>query len=201
MSISFTLGEPPKNALLASDSRWLIIPGYNQSVQVALRAIGIGLITAAVLAIAWRVLVPTGLPLEARPAISSVLFVFLIATLGHELCHLVAFPNCGLRNSVVGVWPKMGSVFVQYLRPVKRWRFIVAALFPALVICFLPLMLGILGFQVPAFIQWASVLNGVGIGADLLAVTVLLRHTAATDLILESNHALYRRDEAGKPIA
>jgi hypothetical protein len=159
-----------------------------------LRAIGIGLALAALLAVAWRVLVPDGLPLEARPALSSVVLVFLLATVVHEFFHLIAFPGLGIRHGMVGVWPQMGALYVQYLLPVTRKRFIAATLAPTLAICMAPTVLGLSGVAVPAFIQWATVLNAVAVGGDLLAVAVLLRKTTAASLVLDSNHALFHRE-------
>jgi Putative zincin peptidase len=194
MPLSFSFGRPPENPLLSSDAGWSRVPGYDDAMPATLRAIAVGLTLAALLAIAWRSLVPDGLPFVAKPELTSVFLVFFIGTILHELCHLIVFPSFGLRHSVVGVWPQMGAMYAQYLLPVKRGRFIVATLSPAAIICGLPLILGISGFPVPAFLQWASVVNGVAVGADLLAVAMLLRHGAAKDLILDSGHALYRRE-------
>ena len=194
MSLCFSFGKPPENPLLSSEAGWSRVPGYDDGMPATLRALAIGLTFATSLAVAWSSFVPDGLPFEARPEFSSVLLVFFIATVLHELCHLVMFPGFGLRHSIVGVWPQMGAVFAQYLLPIKRNRFIVATLAPALIICGLPLMLGIFGFALPTFLKWATVVNGVAVGADLLAVAMLFRHGTAKDLILDSGHALYRRE-------
>jgi Putative zincin peptidase len=193
MPVSLAFGKPPRNTLLDTEPGWSQVPGYDDSVAATLRAIGIGLLLAVLLAAAWYVLVPNGLPVNGSPPASSMILVFLIVTVVHELCHLALFPRFGLRHSIVGLWPQMGAVFVQYLQPVSRARFIAATLAPTIVICALPLALGIAGLPIPAFLQWASVLNGLAVGADLLAVVVLLRHTSARHLVLDSNHALFRR--------
>jgi hypothetical protein len=194
MPLSFAIGKPPRNPLLDTEPEWSQVPGYGDSMAHTLRAIGTGLILAALLALTWRFLVTDGLPLEASPALSSILLVFLIATVAHEIFHLAVFPSFGLKHGVVGIWPQMGAIYVQYLLPVTRGRFIAATLSPAIAISVFPLVLGLSGFQVPAFIQWATIVNAVAAGADLLAVTVLLRETSARDLVLDSNHALFRRE-------
>lgn len=194
MTLSVVIGKPPSNVLIDSEPGWSRLPGYGDSMPVTLRAIGIGLVVAAALALAWRLLVPDGLPLEARPARLSIVLAFLIPTIGHELCHLLLFPRLGLLNTTLGFWPKMGALYVQYMRPVTRSRFIVATLSPTILICLVPLLLGISGVAVPPYLQWASVLNGVAGGADLLAVVQLLRHTSARAVVLDSNHALFHRE-------
>jgi Putative zincin peptidase len=194
MPISFTLGKPPSNPIVASEPGWSRLPGYDDSMPSTLRAIGVGLLFAATLAIAWHALAPQGLTFETRPAVSSAVIVFLIATVGHEMCHLLLFPRLGLQNAVIGVWPQMGALFVQYLQPVTRLRFIVAALAPTIFICLVPLVAGINGAAIPAFLPWAAVVTGVAVGADLLAVVQLLRHSSKTALVLESNHALFQRE-------
>lgn len=194
MSFSIVVGKPPSNTLIDSESGWSRLPGYGDSMPVTLRAIGIGLVVAAALALAWRLLVPDGLALEARPARLSIVLAFLIPTIGHELCHLLLFPRLGFTNTTVGLWPKMGALYVQYMQPVTRSRFIVATLSPTILICLVPLLLGIGGVAVPPYLQWASVLNGVAGGADTLAVALLLRHASATALVLDSNHALFQRE-------
>jgi Putative zincin peptidase len=194
MTFSVVIGKPPSNTLVESEPGWSRLPGYDDSMPVTLRAIGIGLVLAAALAVAWHLLVQDGLPFEGRPAGSSVVLAFLIATIGHELCHLLAFPRLGFLNATVGIWPQMGALFVQYMRPVTRLRFMVATLSPTVLICLVPLILGICGVVIPPYVQWASVLTGVAVGADLLAVFQLLRHASATALVLDCNHALFQRE-------
>lgn len=194
MSLSFAIGKPPSNSLIEAESGWSRVPGYDDSMPATLKAIGLGLAAATALAVAWRLLVPDGLPLEARPAKQSIVFAFLIPTLGHELCHMLLFPRMGFLNTTVGLWPKMGALYVQYMQPVTRSRFIVATLSPTILLCLVPLLFGILGVAVPAYLQWATILNGVAVGSDLLAVVQLMRFGSATALVLDSNHALFLRE-------
>ncbi len=191
MSFSFAIGKPPSNLLIEAEAGWSRMPGYDDSMPITLKAIFIGLVMAAALALAWRLLVPGGL--EA-PAKLSVYLTFLIVTLGHELCHLLLFPKLGFPNATVGLWPQMGALYVQYMQPVTRSRFVVATLSPTVLICLVPLLLGLWGVAVPPYLQWATVLNGVAVGADLLAVVQLLRFSSVTALVLDSNHALFLRE-------
>ena len=193
MSMSFVFGKPPSNPIVAAEPGWSPVSGYDDSMPVTLRTVGMGLALAVVLAIAWRLLVQDALSIEGRPAAWSVTQVFLICTVGHELCHLLFFPRLGLQHTAVGVWLQMGALFVQHLRPMKRNRLILAVLAPTILICLLPLAAGIWGFNVPPTLQWASVANGVAVGADLLAVTQMLRHVPAESLVLDSNQALFQR--------
>jgi hypothetical protein len=192
MPLSFTLGKPPSNPIVISQPGWTPIPGYDDSMPNILRAGGIGLAFAATLAIAWYFLVPQGLSFETNPAPVSMILVFLITSVGHEICHLLLFPRLGFENAVIGLWPKVGGLFIQYLRPVTRSRFISATLSPTVIISVVPLAVGMCGAAVPAFVPWASIVNGVAVGADLLAVVQLLRHSSKCALILDSNHMLYQ---------
>ncbi|MFO1264654.1 MAG: hypothetical protein U1E84_15180 [Rhodoferax sp.] len=77
MSFSFAIGKPPFNPLIEAEPGWSRMPGYDDSKPITLKAIFIGLVMAAALALAWRLLVPGGL--EA-PAKLSVYLTFLIVT-------------------------------------------------------------------------------------------------------------------------
>lgn len=194
MPLSFSIGKPPSNPLIHTESSWARMPGYDDSMPNTLKAVAIGLTAAAALALTWYLLVPDSLPLEAQPAWLSIVLAFLIPTLGHELCHLMLFPRLGFLNATVGLWPQMGALYVQYMQPVTRSRFIVATLSPTILICLVPLLLGILGVAIPAYVQWATIINGVAVGSDLLAVVQLMRFGSATALVLDSNQALFLRE-------
>jgi Putative zincin peptidase len=193
MAVSFAFGKPPSNPIVTSQPGWTPIPGYDDSMRNMLRAVGIGLAFAATLAIAWHSLVPQGLSYDASPALLSMVLVFLITTVGHEICHLLPFPRLGFGNAVLGLWLQVGGLYIQYLQPVTRSRFIVVLLSPAVIISVVPLIAGICGVAVPEFLTWASILNGVGASADLLAVVQLLRHSNKGALLLDSNQMLYQR--------
>jgi hypothetical protein len=128
MAASFAFGKPPSNPIVTSQPGWTPIPGYDDSMPNMLRAVGIGLAFAATLAIAWHSLVPQGLSYDASPALLSMVLVFLIVTVGHEICHLLPFPRLGFGNAVLGLWLQVGGLYIQYLQPVTRSRFIVVLL-------------------------------------------------------------------------
>lgn len=194
MSISFVFGKPPPNPLIDSEPGWSRIAGYDDSMPVVLRSVCMGLALAVTLAIAWRLLVQDALLIEGRPSGWSVVQVFLIATAGHELCHLLLFPRLGTQHTVVGMWLQMGALFVQHLRPMNRNRLILATLSPTILICLPPLAAAVCGVNVPPALQWASVANGVAVGADLLAVTQMLRHVPASSLVLDSAQGVFQHE-------
>jgi hypothetical protein len=194
MPVSFTFGKPPSNPIVTSEPGWSRLPGYDDSMPNVLRSAAMGLLFAVVIAIAWQSLTAQGLQFEASPAVSSIILVFLISTVGHEICHLLFFPRFGLQNTAIGIWLQLGALFVQHLRPLRRRQMIVATLAPAVLLCLVPLIAGICGAHVPAFMQWVTVVNGVAVGADLLAVVQLLRHASSKALILDTDHTLFQRE-------
>lgn len=191
----FILGHPPRHPLLDQEPGWTPVPGYGDSVPFTLRAIGVGLAYGAMVAAAWLLMLPDSLAIET-PSLSAFVLCLLIAVLGHELGHAVVAPGHGFSDMVYGFWPQMGSPYVQPLRPMTRDRFVVVAAAPGVLISILPLLAASMGVSVAPVVQWASVGNAVGAGADYLAVWVLLKNTAPRDWILDSHHGLYRHDAA-----
>jgi hypothetical protein len=159
--------------------------------DVILRALFIGTAFALLLAVIWRYAVSSGLPISAYPAMLSIVAVLLIVGFVHEVLHVIAFPNFGFGDCILGIEPRAGGMYAIYAKPMSRNRFVVSALMPALVISLVPLALGLTGISVPVFLQWASVANGLASGGDLLVVAQLLRHVDSDAIVLESQHVLY----------
>jgi hypothetical protein len=153
-------------------------------------AVAVGLGVCLLVALAWKLLAFPSLPV-GRARVGELLAAALVIVVGHELLHLAAFPGAGRRDAIAGLWPQRFAAFVQYLRPTSRNRFVVMAVTPFVVITLLPLAAAAGGLQVAPYIQWISVINGFGAGADLVAGYLLLRHVHGSDQILESNHTLY----------
>jgi hypothetical protein len=186
----FVLGQPPVNQQVDSPG-WIRLAGYGASVPQMLGSIGVGLALAIGVALVWRAVDSNSLPL-GQPSLLDVLLFTSMLMFGHEALHLMGFPGAGLsRNSVCGIWPQAGSPFVLHLQPMTRDRFLVALTLPFLVISLCPLALRALGYPIGNFFAWASTLNSVGAGADILAFALLLRTAPRRAEILESDHALY----------
>jgi hypothetical protein len=193
VSLNFTIGAPPRNAAVEADVAWRQLPGYDDSLGSIGCAIATGAAAAMVLASAWTLLAPGGLPWSASPRWASVIAVFALATVGHEAMHLLAMPAFGLRDTTVGVWPKLGSVYAQHRRPMRRNRFVAVALTPFVALSLLPGVAALAGAPVPDFVRWAGVVNAFAAGADLLVVAQLLRHAAPRAGVIESGHAAFVR--------
>lgn len=185
----FVLGPPPPNTLV-EDARWARLPGYGPEPKHWLAALCAGVGLCLLVVLGWKLIASTTLAFGST-RFAEVLAVALAIIIGHELLHLAAFPGAGRRDAIVGIWPQKFAAFVQYLRPTSRNRFVAVALAPFVVISLLPMAAAASGLQVPSFIQWMSVINGFGAGADLLASYLLLRHVHASRLVLDSNHCLY----------
>lgn len=109
------------------------------------RRIALSLLVGAILAIscavAWYHLSTSSLPLGS-PSAEDFFGVAAILILVHEALHVLIFPGAGLTsNTVIGIWPRIGSPYVQYLSPMSRNRFLLALLFPFLILSILPFML------------------------------------------------------------
>jgi hypothetical protein len=190
VSLNFMVGKPPENLIFRADPHWSAIPGYDDSMPMTLRAVAMGATPALLLGLVWYFMAPGGLPISLNIELSSVLIAFALATIVHELCHLLLFPRMGLQHTTVGIWPQMGAVFVQFRKPVSRARFIAITLAPLLLISLLPIALAFAGFAIPTVVRWGGVINALAAGADMLAVLVLLKHSSASAQIVESGHTL-----------
>ena len=191
--LKLKLGPPPDNDLVRHDARWKPVSGYDATAVGAVRMLTVGFTSTLVTLGLWRALVPGALPLS-WPSVLLTLAVLSTLVVVHETMHLLAFPGGGVGNAVAGFWPAKGAAYVEYTLPVSRRRFVLVTLAPVLVISVGVIAAAALGVRVPVPLQWASVLNAFGSGADLLVVFLVLRHSSRSALILGSGQALYTRE-------
>ncbi len=190
--LKFVFGPPPEIAGIVNNEMWKPLAGYDTTGSSALRMLTIGLLSALLTYSLWVSLVPASLPISWPPIALSV---FVVATLMvvHEVLHILAFPGGGFGNTVAGFWPAKGAAYVGYTLPISRNRFMLATLTPLTVLSAGMLAAGILGLRVPVALQWASVLNAFGSGADLVAVYLLARQSPSSAVVLGSGQRLYTR--------
>ena len=190
--LKFEFGPPPEIAGIVNNEMWKPLAGYDTTGSSALRMLTIGLLSALLTYSLWVSLVPASLPISWPPIALSV---FVVATLMvvHEVLHILAFPGGGFGNTVAGFWPAKGAAYVGYTLPISRNRFMLATLTPLTVLSAGMLAAGILGLRVPVALQWASVLNAFGSGADLVAVYLLARQSPSSAVVLGSGQRLYTR--------
>lgn len=191
--LKLKLGPPPDNDLVRHDASWKPVSGYDTTPAGALRMLAVGFTSTLVALGLWRALVPDALPM-GWPSILLTLAVVVALVVVHEAIHLLAFPRGGVGNAVVGFWPAKGAAYVEYTLPVSRGRFVAVTLAPVLLLSVGVLAVAAIGVRVPVPVQWASVLNAFGSGADLLVVYLVLRQASPTALILGSGQQLYTRE-------
>jgi hypothetical protein len=190
--ISFRCAPPPKSPDIDQSQSWRALPGYDGSSNTFARALGVGVACALTLFAAWELLTATPLRFGS-PTLVDVAIVIFALTVVHELAHWVGFPFHAQRRIIFGVWPAAGSVYVQSLEPIKRNRFVIVLLLPLALLSLLPLLLSVSLEPVPHVVRWISVLNGLSVGGDLLAVYTLLKKAPSDTLVLESENQLFAR--------
>ena len=190
--LKLVVGAPPENAVVVGDAMWKPVSGYDTTGGGALRMLAVGLTCALVTFGLWAALVPGSLPV-GWPSVASTLVVVVILPVVHEVLHLLAFPSCGFGNAVAGFWPAKGAAYVGYTLPISRNRFILATLTPVTVLSAGVLLAAVSGLHIPVALQWASVLNAFGSGADLFVVYLLIRQSSASAIVLGSGKQLYTR--------
>ena len=191
--LKLRIGPPPENATVVGDGSWKPVSGYDATRAGALRMLSVGLACMLIAIGLWTALVPGSLPI-AWPSVKSTLLVLFVLVVVHEALHLLAFPGAGVGNAVAGIWPAKGAAYVQYTLPAHRRRFVLATLTPVSVLSVGVLVAALSGVQVPVALQWASVLNAFGSGADLLVVYSLMQQSSPSALVLESAQKLYTRE-------
>ena len=150
-----------------------------------------GAALAVVFAVIWRVLDTASLPL-GRPSDAEIFCVIAILIISHETLHFVFFPGAGLNaNSVIGVWFKVASPYVQYLSPMRRNRFMLVLVMPFLILSVLPLFLQSFGIGQNTYIGWISVLNCLGAGSDLFIFGMMCASVPFHSQVLESGGKVF----------
>jgi Putative zincin peptidase len=181
----------PLNNQIAQGPSWKRLDGWGASASHMTKALGFGLLMGFCVAVTWRLLDTNTLPIGVPTAFEFIV-VLLVLTVVHEALHLLGFPGFGFDgHSACGVWPKGGSPFAQYLRPVSRNRFIFFTATPFVVLSLMPLVVKALGYPVSHLIAWTSVINSVGAGSDLLACALLLKDVPKNAEVIESDMGLY----------
>lgn len=188
----FVVGPPPEIAGIVEDATWKPLVGYGVTGSSAWRVLAVGVLSALLTYALWVTFVPGSLPIVWPPIVLSM-FVVAALMFVHEVLHILAFPGGGFGNTVAGFWPAKGAAYVGYILPIARNRFILATLTPLTVLSAGMLVVAVLGLRVPVSLQWASVLNAFGSGADLVAVFLLARHSSSSAVVLGSGQRLYTR--------
>lgn len=105
----------------------------------------------------------------------------------HELMHLVWYPNQGFSNqSILVLWPRKLRFGVYYDGYMSRTRWLLMRLAPFVVISLFPAtFLGIFqvvlfSHDIRTFLEVLTIVNGVGSGADVIAILLVLFQVPAS---------------------
>lgn len=151
----------------------------------------VGGILAVLLAIVWRAIDTTSLPL-GKPSGMEVFCVTTILIILHEALHFLFFPGAGLNtNSVIGVWIKIASPYVQYLSPMSRNRFMIVLVMPFLIISIFPLFLLSFGIGQNSYMSWISVINCLGAGSDIFIFCMMFATVPSGAVVVESDGKMF----------
>jgi len=183
----FHFGQPLCSQL--PNAQWKRIPTLKQRQLIWSLCVGISI--GLCIAFIWRTYYGTSLPLGS-PSWEEIALSAIILSIGHEAIHLLGFPYCGLNaKTVIGIWPQVGSPYVQYLLPMSRNRFITVALLPFLVLSLLPFTLAYGNVASVDQLSWISVLNCVGAGSDIFIASRVLFIVPSKASVIENADALY----------
>lgn len=154
-------------------------------------SIGIGGILAGSFALAWYRFDAGSLPFGSPSFLEIFSFVAVLVIL-HEASHLLGFPNTGFdSNTVIGIWPKIASPYVQYVSPMARNQFLLVLLLPVLTLSILPFLLVASGIGSVGHLSWFSVLNCIGAGSDIVIYGKVLSVVPPNTSVMESDGKLY----------
>jgi hypothetical protein len=151
----------------------------------------VGGILAVLAAIVWRNLDSTSLPL-GNPSGIEIFSISAILIISHEALHFIFFPGAGLNaNSVIGIWIKIASPYVQYLSPMSRNRFMFVLVMPFFIISIFPLFLLSSGIEQNFYMSWIAVLNCLGAGSDIFIFCMMFAKVPSDAVVLESDGKLF----------
>lgn len=179
---------PPQRYQSSIDEEWKSLTTLDESQLILSTFIGIG--SAACLALIWKIIFDESLPFGS-PTWNEIIISSLILIFGHEVVHLLGFPNCGLNSkTLIGIWLQAGSPYVQYTSPMSRNRFLVMLILPVLILSILPFFFA---YNQAGFINqlsWISVLNCIGAGSDLLIFSRIISIVPPKSRVIESEKSL-----------
>jgi hypothetical protein len=154
-------------------------------------SLGIGGFLGLCVALAWYEFDAASLPLGS-PSLIEFVLVVTVLVIGHEGLHLLGFPHAGLdSNTLIGIWPQLGSPYVQYLSPMARNQFLLSVLLPFLILTILPFILVAGGIGSVGYLSWISVLNSVGAGSDLFIFVKMLSVVPVNASVMENGDRMY----------
>ncbi|HBI69746.1 MAG TPA: hypothetical protein DDZ22_12245 [Massilia sp.] len=104
---------------------------------------------------------------------------------------MLALPRFGLDSkTIVGIWPEMASLYVQYMSPMSQNRFLVVSMLPLFILSVLPFSLAYNNIGLVDQLSWVSVLNYLGAGSDVSIFIRILLTIRSNSRIIESEELL-----------
>lgn len=202
----FHFGPPPDNLEFTPDPRWqpFVEPGPKTFLWASLP---LGVLAAGAIIILW--LCCTDLTWNdelywffIENNTWSILLLMTAMLIVHELLHGVFLPGGGLSsNTVFGIWPVKGALYVQYRDELPRNLAISHVIGPFVLLSVVPLLLGLLpyrlvpwlGDNVRAMFFFISVVNALTSCADLLYCRLIFFQVPANGIIRHKGFYTYWR--------
>ena len=103
----------------------------------------------------------------------------------HEFLHLLAHPQLGgSRLSILGIWPKAGVAYAQYLGEMTVRRFLLILVAPVFVLSFVPIVASLFGvLKVDEWPIRYALWNLLFSAGDLFGIGLLLRDSQISQTV------------------
>ena len=103
----------------------------------------------------------------------------------HEFLHLLAHPQLGgSRLSILGIWPKAGVAYAQYLGEMTVRRFLLILVAPVFVLSFVPIVVSLFGvIKVDEWPIRYALWNLLFSAGDLFGIGLLLRDSQISQTV------------------
>lgn len=162
----------------------------------------VSILTALLLALGWRDMVPTSFHMTTPFADVPLIFLLLLfpavllVIFIHELLHCVGHPRMGFSSaSYIGAWPSRFMFYSVYLGDIMRNRYLILGLLPFLVLSIAPLFLCLALGTSPSLhtlvLAFASIVNGVCCCSDLLIVLIICWQVPSNATIHDQGWKMY----------
>lgn len=183
----FTIGSPPSDEAFEPENQGWTRVRYPGPYALIAMGLPIGSLTAMLLWLGWKELVPPNdqfsvripVPLLWAPVVLLLAFFagMLLVVLVHELLHCAGHPRMGLSSaSYIGAWPTKLLFYAVYLGGIGRDRYLVMAALPFVVISLVPLAVCLVvpvDGAVVSLLMAVSIFNGFSSCGDMIIAPII----------------------------
>ena len=170
----FHLGSFPEFEEFHPDDSWQPFEENGKSLWLwQLKAFPIAIANIGAILLLWMLLTPVeellkniSFPLPFIGFVFCLMGVLII----HELLHASIHPMAGLSaRTIIGFWPSRMLLYTAYRGEMKRNRYLVLLLTPAVVICFTPIFIAMMTRFLNIWMVYITVVNAFLACGDMLA--------------------------------